>query len=200
MKRPGYFQLLYHTSAAALFVFLVYDWKTDRLGFEPIIEATHRTGSYALYFLFASLSCTPVNILTGWTKPLQFRRALGLYSFFFAVIHALIFFVIDFGLDVDFLIDGFVKKPYALAGFAALLLMIPAAVTSTKNSMRKLKKNWKRIHRLVYGTAAFVLIHFIWLVKSDVREPFVWAVFYIFLMVVRQPRIRKWIENKRAQS
>ncbi|MCX6032025.1 MAG: ferric reductase-like transmembrane domain-containing protein [Chloroflexi bacterium] len=145
--------------------------------------------------LVLSLACTPVNTLLGFRPALRLRRPLGLYAFLYAALHFLTFTVLDYGLDPVLLREAIFAKRYALVGFAAFLLLAPLAITSTKGWMRRLGKRWRRLHALVYPAALLVIIHYVWLVKSDIRVPLLYGGIVVLLLLARLP----WVKKRVAQ-
>jgi methionine sulfoxide reductase heme-binding subunit len=141
------------------------------LGANPIDTVTRFTGSWALIFLLASLAVTPLRRLTGWHELIKFRRMLGLYAFFYALLHFSTFVGLDHFFDLDRIGKDILKRPYVTAGFTAFVMMIPLALTSTAGMIRRLGKRWQQLHRLVYLAALAAVIHFYWLVKSDISRP-----------------------------
>ena len=109
----------------------------------------------------------------------------------------LIFFVVDYGLDVGLIWETITEKPYVLVGLAAILLLLPLAITSTKGWQRRLGKRWKILHRLVYIAAPLVVVHFVWLVKSDIREPLLYGAAVVLLLALRLPIIRRLFRTRR---
>ena len=150
---------------------LLYNAYQGDLGANPIETITRFTGSWALLILFASLSITPLRRLTGWTDLIKFRRMLGLFAFFYALLHFSTFLVLDHFFDFDRIAKDIVKRPYVTVGFTGFVLMIPLAITSTAKMIRRLGKRWQQLHRLVYLVGIAGVIHFYWLVKSDIRRP-----------------------------
>jgi len=168
-------QLTAHLAAWIPLGWLILDLLLQNLGPEPIREATLRTGKAALIFLVASLACTPVNILFRHKPALKLRRPLGLYSFMYASIHFAIFVAVDYGFNFSLLWSALFEKRYALIGLTTGLILLVLAITSTLGWQRRLKKNWKRLHKTVYIAGVLAAIHFIWLVKQGVLEPWIWA-------------------------
>jgi sulfoxide reductase heme-binding subunit YedZ len=150
---------------------LIYYGFTDDLTANPIEYITHFTGSWALIFLLASLSITPLRKITGWNDLIKFRRMLGLFAFFYVVLHFLTFVVLDHFFDFERIVKDVYKRPYVTAGFIAFVLLIPLAATSTAAMIRRLGKRWQQLHRLVYVAAIAGVVHFYWLVKADIRRP-----------------------------
>jgi sulfoxide reductase heme-binding subunit YedZ len=186
-----------HPLALAPLALLVLDFFNDHLTANPIQAATLRTGLPALVLLVLSLAVTPLNTLFGWKRVVTLRRPLGLYAFLYASIHMLIFFVIDYGLDLGLIWQTITEKPYVLVGLSALLILIPLAITSTKGWQRRLGKRWKVLHRLVYLAAPLAVVHFVWLVKSDIREPLLYGAAVILLLALRLPMVRRLIRMRR---
>jgi methionine sulfoxide reductase heme-binding subunit len=178
---------------------LALDYARDNLTFNPIQEATQRTGKTALVILLLSLACTPLNTLFGLRQALPLRRPLGLYAFAYASIHLLIFLVVDYGLDLAEILRVVAEKRYVLVGFAAFLLLLPLALTSNRAAMRRLGQRWKALHRLVYLAAGLAVVHFIWLVKADVREPLAYGAAVALLLSLRLPAVRRRLSSLRAR-
>ncbi len=152
-------------------------WRTgsDALGADPVAEIEHRTGLWALRLLLLTLAISPLRELTGQTVLLQFRRMLGLYAFFYASLHLCAYLVLDLGGYWSTIFEEIVKRPFITVGFAAWLLLIPLAITSTRGWMRRLGRRWGLLHRLIYPIGLLAVLHFWWLVKSDLREPALYA-------------------------
>lgn len=164
----------------------------------PIQDLTFGTGLPALIFLLLSLAVTPANTLFGWRWALPLRRWLGLYAFFYAALHLLIFVGLDYGFDSALLSDAIFEKRYALVGLAAFLILLPLALTSTRGWQQRLGKAWKQLHRLVYAAAALAVVHFVWLVKADIREPLVYGAILGLLLLARLPAVRRRLGRLRA--
>ena len=150
---------------------LLYHAWTDDLAANPIEFITHFTGDWTLIFLLATLSVTPLRKISGWNELIKFRRMLGLFAFFYALLHFSTYMVLDHFFDFQAIVKDIVKRPYVTAGFTGFVLMIPLAITSTAAMIRKLGKRWQQLHRLVYLAAIAGVIHFYWLVKADIRRP-----------------------------
>jgi sulfoxide reductase heme-binding subunit YedZ len=145
------------------------------LGANPIETVEHATGASALRLLLATLAVTPLRVLTGFAKLHLFRRMLGLFAFAYVAMHFLWYLFVDQDFAFAQLAADVVKRPYVTAGFTALALLVPLAVTSTRRSMRRLGRRWEKLHRLVYPAAILACIHFWWQVKADIREPAAYA-------------------------
>jgi methionine sulfoxide reductase heme-binding subunit len=189
--KKHWLRILAHIVALIPFALLLWDMQHDNLTANPIQEATQRTGKAALILLVLSLSTTPLNTLFGLRQVLPLRRPLGLYAFFYACIHLVIFVYVDYGLDLELLQEAVLEKRYALVGLTAFLMLLPLALTSTKGWMRRLGKRWKKLHRLVYVAAGLAVIHFLWLVKADIREPLIFGAIVGALLLLRLPRVRR---------
>ncbi len=165
---------------------LLWDGLRDQLGADPIEEITHRTGDWTLRFLLITLTVTPLRRLSGWPGLIRLRRMLGLFAFFYACLHFLTYVSLDQGFDLAFIIEDVVEHKYVLVGFTSFLLLIPLAATSTHGMVRRLGgRRWQQLHKLVYISALGGVIHFLWLVKSDLREPLIYAVLLAVLMGYR---------------
>ncbi|UCD70168.1 MAG: sulfoxide reductase heme-binding subunit YedZ [Betaproteobacteria bacterium] len=187
---------------AALFIvclmplgLLVWRGFTGGLTANPIEFITHTTGWWALSFLMITLAVTPIRRLLEMPWLLRLRRMLGLYAFFYASLHFLMWLVVDQFFDWEAIVKDIAKRPYISVGFAAFLLLLPLAATSTNAMVRRLgATRWQLLHRLVYLTATLGVVHFWWLVKKDIREPAVFAMILIMLLGARL--VTRW--RKRA--
>ncbi len=176
------------------------DAATDRLGANPVETVLHRTGDWTLRLLLLTLAVTPLRRWTGWSWLLQFRRLLGLLAFAYALLHGLTYLVLDRGLLWDEIVVDVLKRPYVTFGAAALLLMVPLALTSTRAMMRRLGRNWQRLHRLVYGVGVLGVLHFLWLTKVDRVEPIVYALLLAVLLLARVPGSLRWRGRRAAEA
>lgn len=193
MPRPSTtltLRILTHVGAALPLAWVVADLFYN---INPIQAATLRTGRYALILLLVSLACTPLNALFGWRQVLPLRRTLGLYTAFYATLHFLIFIGLDYGFDPALIGGAIFEKRYALVGLAAFLILLALAATSSRGWMRRLGRNWKRLHRLVYPAALLVIIHFLWLVKADYRRPLMYGAVLAVLLALRHPVVKRWV-------
>jgi sulfoxide reductase heme-binding subunit YedZ len=150
---------------------LTYGAYVGDLGVNPIEFITRFTGSWALIILIASLAVTPLRRITGWNELIKFRRMLGLFAFFYALLHFSTYLVLDHFFDFQAIGKDILKRPYVTAGFIGFVVMIPLAVTSTAAMIRRLGRRWQQLHRLVYVAAIAGVIHFYWLVKADITRP-----------------------------
>ena len=165
-------------------------WFGASLGPDPVKELEHECGKTALNLLLLTLAVTPVRELTSQPQLLRLRRMLGLFAFFYVVLHFTIYLVLDLELNFATLGADIAKRPYITIGFTALLLLIPLAVTSTNGMMRRLGRRWQTLHRLVYLIAVLGVWHFYWQVKRDVREPLLYAGMLAILLGYRVVRAR----------
>ena len=161
------------------------------LGTNPVEELLHELGRWALKFLLLTLAVTPLRRLTGWAWLVRFRRMLGLFAYFYALLHFAVYAVLDQGLQAGPILEDILKRPYITLGVAALLLMTPLAVTSTRGMMRRLGKRWLKLHRLVYLIAILGVWHFYWQVKLDTLQPLVYTAILAVLLAARLDW-RKW--------
>lgn len=154
------------------------------LGFGPnpvedILETLGKTG---LNLLLVTLTITPLRQATGWIHWMRFRRMLGLFAFAYLLTHFVFYITVDQGLDWRTVVEDVAKRPFITVGFAALLLLVPLALTSTQRAMRALGRRWQRLHRLVYLAAFLGCVHYYWQVKADVREPLVYFAILAMLL------------------
>ncbi len=167
------------------FLLLCLDTWRNNLGPNPI-ETLHVTlGDWALRFLCLTLALTPYRQLTGQNWVVRFRRMLGLFCFFYASMHLLVYLVLDLSLSWQALLDELRESPYIVFGMLTFALLLPLAVTSSKKMQKRLGKNWNRLHRLIYPAAITAVLHYILLVKSDLTEPLIYADIIIILLTYR---------------
>jgi sulfoxide reductase heme-binding subunit YedZ len=163
-------------------------WAGD-LGANPIAEAMNRLGFWTLTLLLATLAPTPIQVVTGWKWPLRLRRMLGLETFLYVCLHFVVYLGVDQFFDLPAIGKDILKRKFITVGFAAFLLLIPLAITSTDGMVRRLGfARWKRLHRLVYVAAALGVVHFVWRVKSDLRRPLIFAAALAALLLIRTLR------------
>ncbi len=194
------FQAAVHIGALLPLMLLIFDWTRDNLTFNPIQALELRTGKYALVLLILALACTPLNTVFGFRQALKVRRALGLYAFFYASIHFLIFIGLDYQFDLALLQEAIFEKKYALVGFAAGLILLSLAITSTRGWMKRLGKTWTRLHRFVYLAGILVIVHYVWLVKSDIRVPLLYGALVLILLILRIPSVRRAASKLRQRK
>ena len=159
----------------------------DELGADPIEKITHETGIWGLRFLLLTLCITPLRKFSGWNWLAPHRRTLGLICFSYACLHFATYLIFDLGFDFAFLSEDVLERPYITVGFATFLSLSALALTSNKRAIRKLNKRWVILHRLIYLAGVGAVVHFLWLVKADLREPLIYASILMALLAVRIP-------------
>lgn len=157
------------------------------LGANPIEFVTRSTGTWTLVGLLLTLSITPLRRLTGWTALVRHRRTLGLFAFFYASLHFVTYLWLDQFFDLASVARDIVKRPFITLGFAAFVLLIPLALTSTHRMMKTLGRRWQQLHRLVYGIALLGVLHYLWLVKKDLTQPLIYGSVLAVLLAARLP-------------
>jgi len=198
------FQIAMHIYGWSVLVILIYQYFTNNLSADPVQYLERRTGHHAVALLLMSLACTPLNTLFKWKELLKRRRALGLYAFMYATIHVLIYLDLDFGLAWSFILQNFTEDPRLVVGLTAFLLLIPLAWTSFDIWKKRLGKNWKRLHKVVYAIVPLVVLHYAWNKKGnvfaaqgDVAQPLAYGLIVILLLILRIPRVRKGVVSLR---
>lgn len=179
--KPGLF-----VGALVPLVAILHRARTGALGADPIAEALNQLGLVALIFLVASLACTPLKSIFGWTWPIRIRRELGLFAFFYALVHVSTYTGLDQGFDFGAIFADVTQRNFIFVGFAAFVLLVPLAVTSTNASVRRLGfVKWKRLHRLAYLAGCLGAVHFLLRVKVITAEPLTYAGIVGGLLLVR---------------
>jgi sulfoxide reductase heme-binding subunit YedZ len=163
----------------------IWAFLTGHLEAEPVKGMEHFTGRTALIILFITLAITPLRRLSGRNSLVKLRRLIGLFAFFYALVHFSIFLVFDLELSFKDLATEVVKRPYITVGFTVLLLLTTLAVTSPQLMVRKLGRRWQKLHRLIYLAAIGGVIHFLWAQKKDIRLPLIYAAVLAVLLAVR---------------
>ena len=169
---------------------IFYDW----LGANPVETIIRNLGDWTLRFLLITLAISPLRRLTSMAQLLRLRRMLGLYAFFYAVLHLVIYISLEQSFDWQEIISDILERPFITVGMLSFILLIPLAATSTTAAIRKLGKNWLRLHQLIYPIAILAILHFWWLVKADTREPLIYAVILALLLFERL--LRFWQKKK----
>jgi len=203
-KRYTPLQVAMHIYGWSVLVILIYKYFTNDLTADPVQYLERRTGHHAIALLILSLACTPLNTIFKWSELLKRRRALGLYAFMYATIHVLIYLDLDFGLAWSFIFQNFTEDPRLVVGLISFLLLIPLAWTSFDIWKKRLGKNWKRLHKVVYAIVPLVVLHFAWNKKGDIftaqgdiAQPLAYGIIVLVLLILRIPRIRKGIVSLR---
>jgi methionine sulfoxide reductase heme-binding subunit len=159
---------------------------TDDLGANPIEVITRHLGTWTINFLLITLAVTPLRRLSGWQWVVRLRRMFGLYAFFYALLHFVTYIWLDQFFDLESMLKDVMKRPFITIGALSFLLLIPLAVTSTNNMVRRLGgKRWQLLHRLAYATAIGGVVHYLWLVKKDITQPLLYTVILIALLGMR---------------
>jgi sulfoxide reductase heme-binding subunit YedZ len=167
------------------FFIIFYKIFFNKLGPEPIKEITHHTGEWTLLFLIFTLSMTPLKRFTNSSIWISVRRMLGLFAFFYASLHMLTYIGLDYRFDINAISKDILTKRFIFVGFAAWLLLVALALTSSKKMMILLKQYWKKLHRLIYLISILGVTHFLWLVKKDMSEPLIYLFIILFLLGLR---------------
>ena len=170
----------------------------NNLGPDPAQALAHMSGDWALRLLLITLAVTPIRMLTGVAAWIQYRRMLGLFAFFYACLHLLVYAVFLLELQWQDLAGDILERPYITVGFTALLILLPLAITSTRGWQRRLGRKWKRLHKAIYLAMALVLLHILWQARSDIAEPLFYIGLFFLLMAFRMPVIKRRLS--RGQS
>lgn len=186
---------LIHVAALLPLAVIIWDLTQGQLTVNPIEQIQLRTGKSALVLLVLSLACRPLSMVHGLKWVLQLRRPLGLYAFTYATLHLLNFIGLDYGFDLALLREDIAEKSFAFVGLAAFLLLLPVALTSTRGWMRRLGKNWERLHWMVYLAALLAVTHFLLQAKADFREPLIYGMAVLLLLLVRIPGVRRVVRT-----
>jgi sulfoxide reductase heme-binding subunit YedZ len=197
MTRLRITKLLLFLAALVPLARLVWKFFHDALGANPIEVITHTTGDWTLILIMVTLSITPLRKVTKQYWLIGIRRMIGLFAFFYGCLHFTTYLWLDKFFDVHEIIKDVVKRPFITMGFLAFVCLLPLAFTSTKGWIRRLGKNWQRLHRLIYVTALAGVIHYIWLVKADLRKPLQYA---FVLSVLLTYRIVAWVIETRKKT
>ncbi len=198
LLRPGFAWIKAGVFLAALVPFgvIAAAAASGELGANPVEALIHHFGEWALRLMLATLAVTPLRRLTGWNQAVRLRRMLGLFAFFYAVLHLATYVVLDRSLLVEEILEDLTERPYVMVGFAGFVLLVPLAATSTNAMIRRLGgRRWRLLHRLAYVAAAAGVVHFWWLVKADVREPFIHAAVLALLLVLRLPPVVPFLRS-----
>ena len=203
-KRYTPLQIAMHLYAWSALIHIAIDFLIGNISPNPIQELEQRTGRHAITLLVLSLACTPLNTLFKWPELIKRRRALGLYAFMYATIHVLIFLDLDYGLAWSLILQTIVQKPYIVVGVLTFLMLIPLAFTSFDVWKMRLKKNWKRIHQMVYLIAPLAVLHYAWGKKGDffalrgeIVLPLIYGLIVIVLLTFRIPPVRRALASLR---
>jgi sulfoxide reductase heme-binding subunit YedZ len=187
-----------HVGALLPLGLLIAAYARGGLSVEPVREATLRSGRTAVVLLLLSLACTPLRLL-GVSQAAALRRPLGLYAALYALLHFGVFVVWDYRLQLDLVWLDLRYNRFLQIGLAALAILIPLAITSTRGVQRRMGRAWRWLHRLVYLAAALAVVHFFWAVKADRRVPLVYGGVLLVLLLFRLPWVRRTLRRVRAR-
>lgn len=201
-------RLVTHVLKPAIFVaglvplaMLLWNATHDGLGANPVEAITHETGDWGLRLLLITLCVTPLRRLTGWHELVRVRRMLGLFAFFYVCLHFSTYLVLDAFFDVRYILEDITERTYITVGFTSFLLLIPLAVTSTDAMVRRLGgRRWRALHRLAYAVAIGGVLHFLWLVKADLREPLIYLGILLVLLIARLPPVANRLARVRSRG
>ena len=207
MKSPGvtfvrwYVKPLLHGLLLIPFMLLVYGFVQNRLGVNPVETLTHETGEWGLRILLLTLAVTPLIRLSQSPWLAHLRRMIGLYCFFYVLLHFLIYLLFDLSLDFGFLIEDIIERPYITVGFGSFVILFLLAITSPIAVRRRMAKNWIYLHRLIYIAGILAVVHFLWITRVDDTEPLIYAIILGILMAARLVRfISPQQRQKRHQT
>jgi len=189
--RKSWLWLAVNIGAAVPLLWTLWDFRRGEL-IDPINAFTGRSGQAAILLLLLSLAITPLVTLTGYRPLIGVRKSLGLWAFAYAILHLYVFVGLDYGFSLEYILkDGLAQKRYILVGAAALLILLPLAITSTRGWMRRLGRNWKQLHKWVYAAGILAVLHYIWVVKIAVGRPVVYALVLALLLIARIVPVRR---------
>ncbi len=196
----GFIKVLVFLLSLIPFALLLQDTLQDQLGANPI-EALHfRLGDWALRFLCLGLALTPLKKLLHQSWPIRFRRMLGLFTYFYACLHLLVYIVLDLSFSWEAFVDEVPQSPYILVGLFTFLLLTPLALTSSQYMQKRLGKTWGQLHKLVYLAGVSAVVHYLWLVKSDLSEPLFYTAVIAVLLGARLIVFFKTKRTRRSHS
>jgi len=198
LKKSGFPYWLVHPVSLAPALWIGMQWFTNSLGANPIQAVTQWTGRFAVVWLLLTLTCTPLHLL-GEPHARKFRKPLGLYTFMYAALHLLSFVILDYRLQIGFIIKNLPYQTFIIPGLLGFLILLAMALTSNRWSIRKLKGRWNTLHRFIYLAGAAILIHAYWARKFDRRLIIVFIVIFTILMVFRIPPLQKWLRQKKKE-
>ena len=174
---------------------------SDGLGPNPVETITFTTGDWSLRLLLITLGITPLRNLSGYSGLLRLRRMLGLYAFFYVCLHFFTYLLLDAEFDLAWIVEDIRKRLYITVGFSGFCLLLPLALTSSNAMIRRLgAKRWQRLHSIVYICALAGVLHYLWLVKADTRDPLIYAGIFVTLMILRLPIISQRLGRRRRRS
>ena len=181
---------LLHILSLLPFIALLIQTLQGNLGVNPVETLTHETGEWSLRFLLLTLLITPLIKISRNHWLIILRRPLGLYCFFYALLHFSVYWVFDQSLSFSRVLEDIAERPYITVGFTAFILLIPLVVTSTKKWRRRLAHRWNQLHRTIYLIGVAALVHLIWLTRADYQEAWIYGVLFLLLMTFRFNHLR----------
>ncbi|MFC2030926.1 sulfite oxidase heme-binding subunit YedZ [Chloroflexota bacterium] len=196
--KSNWLRIVVHIAAWVPLAWIAWHYWQGLYLVDPVREITTITGKTALILLMLSLACTPINTVFGWKRVIRVRRALGVYAFMYAALHFLVFIGLDYRFDFGLIWQAIFDQRYVLVGFAAGVILLVLAITSTRGWKRRLRKAWKRLHKLVYAAGILAVVHFLWLMK-DAQEPSRYALILAALLFLRIPNVRRTIVRARRR-
>jgi len=203
-KKTSFLQLLTHIGSIFPLGILFWDFYSHQLTVNPIQAATQRTGKIALVLLVLSLACTPMNTIFHFPRLLNLRKTFGLYAFLYASIHALIFAIIDYGLDWRQILQTVTENQYLWPGITAFVILLALAITAIDYFKTQMGKNWKRLQRGVYLVGILVVVHYLMVIKGsvlrlrgDIFQPLLYGLALAILLLLRLPAIKNWLIKNR---
>jgi methionine sulfoxide reductase heme-binding subunit len=199
-------RILVHLLAWLPLVYLIYAFYANKLTINPVQDLEQILGRIAIYWMVATLAVTPLYTLTGLRNLPGRRRAVGLYAFLYTCLHLLVFFGLDYAFNFTQIWNLVTGKVYLLVGTLAVFLLIPLAVTSFDYFIRKMGRNWKRLHWLVYPAVVVSILHYalaqkgdLFTLRGNILRPFLWLLLTMILLVLRLPSVRKWVSRMRRK-
>ena len=181
-------------------VWLLTNFFQDNLGANPFEALTRQSGEWTLRFLLIVLAITPLRKITGQVCLMAYRRMLGLYVFFYACLHLTTYIWFDQFFDWNEIVTDIIKRPFITVGMLAFVLLLPLAITSTNNWMRRLGRRWKKLHQMVYIIGILGVLHYLWLVKADLREPLIYTAILIILLAYRFKGSKYFYSNSKTSQ
>jgi sulfoxide reductase heme-binding subunit YedZ len=178
-------------------LWLVIDIAVDNLGSNPIQALHIRLGDWSLRFLCLTLAITPIQIITKWRGMTEYRQLFGLYAFFYGTLHVLAYLLIDHALVWNMIGIDIIESPYIWFGVLSYIIVLLLALTSSKWAKKRMGKNWKRLHRLIYVAAVAAVIHYFWQLKGNLAEPFFYSIIAFLLLGFR---ILVWVKNRQLNN
>jgi len=197
LKKPlaSILHLAVHIGSAIPLLVGLWDFWQRNLGANPILEITHRTGKTAILLLILSLAVSPLRQLLKWSQINKLRRPLGLWAGFYALVHFSIYVVLDYGFQWKALLANSLTNFFILFGFTTGLILLVLSITSLTYFLKKMGKNWKKLHRFVYAAGILAALHFILAVKPGVLRPWPYALAITLLLLYRLPPVQAWVKK-----